>query len=182
MSYTNLQLLRKMIADPYKSGFDEVVADGESQDFQLSHHPVKTSSYQVLLDGNLQTESTDYTLDLETGLLNMVALPTAELELDVKYEYSVFSDTELTEFLELDGTVDKAAVRCIDILLADSARRFDYSAGLTDMKPSQIFEHLKDLKAMYSAKTSVNAGVTTRGSKYYAGNTDKEVDLSRADL
>lgn len=153
MAYTDLQLLRKTIADPFRNGFDEIVADGDAQDFQLSHHPVKDSSLTVYKN-DVVVNSADYDVDLEQGLVTFDTLPSAEDKIEAKYQYSVFSDEELTNFLALDGTVNKAAIRCFEILLTDAARRFDYTAGLTDVKASQIFDHLKGLLDYYKGKVS----------------------------
>lgn len=157
MAYTDLQLLRKTIADPFRNGFDEIIADGDAQDFQLTHHPVLSGSLTVYLNDSV-VAGADYEVDLEQGLVTFDTTPSANDKIEAKYQYSVFSDEELSDFLVRDVTVVKAAIRCFEILLTDSARRFDYTAGLTDVKASQIFDHLKGLLEYYKGKQASSDG------------------------
>ena len=186
MTYTNLQLIRKLISDPYKHAFDSQVGDDEARKFQLSHKPVLAGSYTVYLDDVEIAEDTDYTLDTEMGIVTMTSVPTAGQEVEIDYQYSVFSDTEITEFLTLDNDdVNKVVVRLIEILLADSARRFDYSQGKTDMKPSQVFANLKDLLKIYLDKVSGTDNtirIVSMKNDYFEQPTVQEIDLTRSDL
>jgi len=68
MAYTDLELLRKEIADDYKYAFDVQTGDGQTTVFKLSHDKIKDESYQVFVANNLQEETTDYTIDLERVL------------------------------------------------------------------------------------------------------------------
>lgn len=196
MAYTDLQLLRKMIADPQKAGFDEVIADGEAQDFKLSHAPVVSASYTVYLNNSALSETTQFTIDKDDGVITILTPPDAEDKVEVKYKYSVFSDEELAEYLTLDGSVNKAALRCVQILLTDSARRMDYEAGQTSVKAGQVFGHLKELAAYLKEEikgSSSNVMVARRYSRQYGRNQSENryigeevdptiVDLSRDDL
>lgn len=159
-----------MIADPFKDGFDEITGDNETIDYQLTHRPVKEGSVEVSVNNDVQELDNDYTIELEEGILHFDATPANEVLIEVKYKYSTFSDEELTEFLALDGTVKKATIRCIEILLADAARMFDYTAGLTDIKASQVFNNLSKLLDRLKAEVaSGNSTVTImdRSSHHY---------------
>jgi len=187
MAYTNLQLLRKELADPYKSAFDQNTGDGETTIFKLSHGNVKSGSYEVSVADALQTETTHYTIDLEEGIVTFLTAPADTLEVEVEYQFSAFSDTELTEFLTLEGSVNGALLKCIDILLMDSARRFDYSVGRADLKPSQVFDNLLKLRDVIEKKIKSEASgggviLANRTSRFYEGTETTESDLSRADL
>ena len=186
MSYTNLELLRKQLSDPFKDGFDRQKGDGEATLYKLSHGNVKDDSYLVYVNNSLQTETTHYAIDQERGTITFVTAPGDEIEVEVTYQFSSFSDTELTNFFELDGSVDKALIRCIDILLVDSARYFDYSSGQSELKPSQIFKNLESLRKITKERLSEgqSGGVTvvTRSSPYFDSESAVETDLSRADL
>lgn len=186
--YTNLQLLRKELADPYKSAFDQNSGDGETTVFKLSHRNIKDSSYSVYVNNDLQTETTEYSIDREEGLVTFVSPPADTVEIEISYMFSAFSDEELTEFLVLDNNnISKVIVRCVDILLMDAARRFDYSIGRADLKPSQVFDNLMKLRSIISNKASKgNTGsdisLVERTSRFYEDTEELSTDLTRADL
>lgn len=186
MSYTNLELLRKELSDPFRYAFDRQTGDGETTVFKLSHGNVQDSTYSVYVDNQLKTEGTDYTLDKENGLLTFVSAPADGKEVEVKYYFSAFSDTELTEFLKLESdNVIRAALRCINLLLTDASRRFDYVSGQTEMKPSQVFAHLKDLRKIFQERLIEDysgVAIVDRSSRFYNSTSTTETDLSRADL
>jgi hypothetical protein len=187
--YSSLELLRKEIADPYRSAFDTNVGDGETTEFKLAHGNVKSGTLVVYVGNTLQEENTDYTVDYEEGMITFSSAPADLVSVTADYKFSVFSDTELTEFLALENqSIDGAVLRCIDILLMDSARRFDYSAGKLDLKPSQVFENLRKLREIVISKIESSAtgggGVilADRTSSYYDSSDADTMDLSRADL
>lgn len=152
----NLQLVRTMLSDSYKDGFDDITADDESKNYKLSHSPVKEGSVIVQINNNDKEENEDYTVDYYQGLISFSdeSYPQNKDLLEVQYKYSVFSDGELNEFLEIDGSVDRVVLRCLEILLIDSSRRFDYEAGQTNIKAGQIFLHLNELIKYYRDKIS----------------------------
>lgn len=189
MALSDLELLRLTLADEHKQSTDSEVGDDNTTSYNLSHNKIKTDSYQVLVNDVLQTEgeSDDYTINLNTGVVTFNTAPESGAEIVVNYEFSAFRDEELTEFLALDGSVQNAAIRCIKILMADAARRFDYTAGQTDIKASQVFANLKELlKTIQESGIGGNIGQTVafkdRDNRYYKKTSDEETDLSRADL
>lgn len=187
MAYTNLQLLRKELADPYKSAFDQNSGDGETTVFKLSHGNVKDDSYHIYVEDSEQTETTHYSIDLEEGTITFVAPPTDGDSIEVTYQFSAFSDDELNEFLTLEGSVNGALLKCIDILLMDSARRFDYAVGRADLKPSQVFDNLLRLRKVIDSKIKEDdsgggVAIVDRISRFYDDTVPTETDLSRADL
>lgn len=183
MAYSNLELLRKEIADSFKYAFDTQVGDGETSTFKLSHGNVK--DYVVYINGDEKTEETDYTIDKERGILTFTDIPIDGAEIEVKYYYSAFSDEELTEFLTLENNnVIRAALRCIDILLVDSSRCFDYASGQTEMKPSQVFNQLKEVRKIFRQKigeSNSQMRIINRSSPFYKHRRYVETDLSRKD-
>lgn len=187
MSYTNLQLLRKMISDPLRRSYDRQEGDGETIIFKLTHGNIANDSFTVYIDGETKEEDTDYTIDQEEGVVTFTSVtPAAGKDVEVKYKYAAFSDTELEEFIELDGNVQSAALRCLDILLFDSARRFDYVSGQTEFKPSQVFDHLMRLREIIEKKVNnqdYGGGIIVkRKSRYYDNTAIASHDLSRDDL
>lgn len=196
MSYTDLEKIRKKLADPYKNGNDSMTVDEETTLYQLSHHPIREGSVVVTVENVEKALETDYSINYDTGLLTFVEAPTDEQLIEVVYEYSVFSDDELQEFLDEYGTVDKVILECLEILLVDAARRFDYAAGLTDVKASQVFDHIEKLIAYYKGKATSGTSAPTgirRANRHYGYNQSDpdafigqesvkvEGDLSRSD-
>ena len=187
MAYTNLEQLRKELADPYKTGYDQNTGDAETTIFKLSHGNIKDDSFAVSVVDALQTITTDFAIDQEEGLITFVSAPADEASIEVEYQFSVFSDTELANFIVSEGSVNGALLKCIDILLMDSARRFDYSVGRADLKPSQVFDNLLALRKVIDAKIKEEASgggviLAERTSAYYEDTTPTSTDLSRADL
>lgn len=183
MAMTDLQLLRLDVADPYKYGFDEQTGDGATTQFRLSHSKIKASSYKVFVDNTLMTETSQYAIDADAGLLTMVTAPADTKIVRTEYQFTAFSDAELTEFLSIDGGVTQAAIHCLDILLFDSARRFDYVAGDSELKPSQVFAHLKDLRKILQEKLSQASGGAVMGVRLHEDRDRRvqTVDISRRD-
>ena len=187
MAYTDLQQLRKELADPYKSAFDENIGDAETTIYKLSHGSVKDDSFKVYVADDLKTLTTDYTIDQEEGVITFVTAPADGASIEVTYNFSAFSDTELNNFLVSEGSVNGALLLCIDILLMDASKRFDYAIGKADLKPSQVFNNLKDLRGIIATKVSNEAAgggvsIVNRSSRHYKDTVETETDLSRADL
>jgi hypothetical protein len=182
---TNLQLVRKQLADDYKFAFDENDGDGATEIFRLTHGNIQAATYEVQVDGAVQTDATDYTLDLERGILEFATAPTTGDIIQIKYYFSAFSDTEITEFLSLNSTVNKTVLALIEILIADTARRFDYTSGQTEMKPSQVFDNLLRLRDVYKEKVDKDnhgyLSMVTRRHPHYANETQERGDISRYD-
>lgn len=190
MTYTNLELLRKQIADPLKYATDKQLGDAQTVKFKLSHERIQDSTYEVFVDGVKKTVDVDFTVDLERGIFTFLSAPANDKEVEINYYFSAFSDEELNEFLTLENNhVNRACLRCIDILLMDSARRFDYSAGQTEIKASQVFSNLEKLRKMFQDNISSSGSGSTGGVKivdrldsHYQEVEDRDIDLSRYDL
>lgn len=186
MSYTELELLRKMISDPLRRSYDSQEGDGSTVIYKLTHGNISDDSYTVYVNSVEVDETTDYEIDQDEGVVTFVTPPPDGQDVEIKYQYAAFSDTELTNFLALDGSVQKSALRCLDILLWDSARRFDYISGQTEFKPSQVFDHLKDLRGIIEGKVNNEdyggAAIVKRTNRYYDNTVTPSTDLSRDDL
>lgn len=183
--YTDLQILRKRLADNYKYGYDEQVGDGEATVYKLTHGNVRTDSLEVFVADEEQAVDVDYTLDVELGLVEFVSAPDESDEIKFVYYYAAFSDEELTEFLSSEGSVDRALLLCIEILMADSAKQFDYSSGQANLKPNQVFYKLDRLRSQVLKTLSRKGGdvtVSERTNRHYTVRTPTTYDLSRSDL
>lgn len=187
MTFTNLELLRLELADPIKQGFDKQFGDGETVVYKLAHSNIIEGSLQLSVD-DAEVADEDYEIDLRTGVITFDTAPANDKEIEAKYQFTAFSDEELNNFLALDGnSIPSVMVRCIDILLIDAAKRFDYSSGQTEMKASQVFQNLKDLREVFAGKVSSSqssggAIKASRTHKAYQSTARNVMDLSRADL
>lgn len=179
---TNLEKLRQKIADPYKYSEDSQTSDGISTVYELTHGHVLDGSYTVYVDGEEQIEDTDYTIELDSGVITFSSIVTTGDEIRVIYKFSAFSDDELTQYLtDNNDDMDSAMLDIIDVLLFDSSRRFDYSTGKTEMKPSQVFNNLKSLREILSNKVkSKSPAIKTRRLNQFYDPIDTDMgDLSR---
>jgi hypothetical protein len=184
MTMTNLELIRKKLADDYKFNADTNDGDGTTSIFKLSHGNIKEDTYEVYVNGSLVTTGFDF--DLERGIIEFNTPPSDGHAIYVKYDFSAFSDTEINNFLEEnDNNVNKTIVDLVEMLLSDASRRFDYSTGQSDMKPNQIFKNLKEMREIYAGKipseTRNNTVQGTIRSPYYRTTSSSPKDLSRYD-
>lgn len=179
---TELEQIRQNLGDSYVYAEDKQTGDGESKIYELNHKHVKDGSQTVYKDNTEIDEGTDYTIDNDAGVISLSEVLETTEELRVVYQFSAFTDTELSFFLESAGTVDGATMKAIRVLMVDAARRFDYTTGKTEMKASQVFEHLKDLLKIYQDAVNRQSGgvkKVRRTSDYYDATPVKNYDLSR---
>lgn len=190
---TNLELVRLKIDDQLTDGYEEAVSDGEKFLYELDYHPVQ--DVVVKYNDDVKTVDTDYILNQRTGGIKLIDPTTASttklgkaenqgVVIRVQYKYAAFLDTDIEYFLENNGDdATKAAIAAIRVLLASSAKRFDYKQGHTEMSVSQVFSHLQTLLETLEAES--NAANTTDFSIGKRSVKDeiylRESDLSRAD-
>lgn len=177
---TYLQEIRMKLADPIRDAYDTKEGDGTTPIFDLAHRSI--ISYTVTVSDVLQVENTDYTMNTETGSITFLNIPADGAEIKCQYTFATFTTNELEDiYLEQDSDVDSTIAYCIEVLLMDSARRFDYTSGQTDMKPSQVFDHLLKMKEIYSGKSDVPM-IYNRTNPYYTDETIVTTDISREDV
>lgn len=186
MTYTVIQQLRKKLADDYRYGNDVNTGDGSTLIFRLLHKNVRTSTIVTKVNDVLQVLDTDYTLDAERGIITFDSAPTLEHSIVVSYEYSAFSDDELNNILDGNNNdIPSSLLECIDILLMDASRRFDYSSGQTNYKPSQVFDNLTKMrliiKGQVDSDSSGGLDMIDRIDDAYEGTVRASTDLSRYD-
>lgn len=177
---TDLELVRMTLGDQLKSTADRDKGDGTTTIFALSHEHVQDVT--VTVDGNPVGQPDDYTADLSNGEIIFDTAPENLKEVRVEYKFAAFNDAELQEIYALEGSVSATVVRCIKILMADAARRTDYTHGQTSVSASQVFSNLNELLRVHTQSNSNTPRIVTRSNPYYAGRKDRKLDLSRADL
>lgn len=155
MPLTQVDYLRKRLGDDYRFDVTDFTADGVQRVFQLPHTHVREDDFELSIDGTPTT--TGYSVQYETGTIVFDVEPANEKEISVEYYYSAFSDEELQQFIDEEGSVSLAGVIAVEILMADAARRHDYKLADGDYKESQVFKQLKDLRATFKAHAKEEA-------------------------
>lgn len=92
--------LRKAVQDWPKLTQDKWDGDGSTTVFKTTYQPILDASYQVIVDGVQKTETSQYTLEKEGGLLTVLTAPiagTKNVRLDYKYVF--LNDTEWIEII-----------------------------------------------------------------------------------
>lgn len=152
----NLQLVRINIDDHVQIGVTTEISLGKNQVFQMNNHNiwslVITDSDGEVIPPKDDEDNDNYIIFPQAG---QVEGEFPEGEITFRYQFAGFTDVEIQHYLDANGdSVNKATLACLKILLASAAKRFDYKAGLKDIKASQIYNHLKDLKETFEEAVS----------------------------
>lgn len=120
---------------------------------------------------------------LSDNLLTVTDTLSIGEKLEVIYRFSCLSDVELDQALLNSGNnVTDASVVCIDWLLADAAKLFNYSTGDEDFSSSDIFDHLKDIRSLLKNNVQSQKGTVPRIYNLSSRKpTTTERDISRWD-
>jgi len=138
-----LKEIRDTIDDHIQVGFSVEVSTGESQVFQLNARNfwdlvVKDKDENVIALNTL-------TLYPTSGQVKGT-IPAGDVTFE--YVHAGFTDAEITYYYGKCGnSTTRTSLRLVELLLASAAKRFDYKAGIKDIKASQVFDHLKELRA-----------------------------------
>lgn len=96
--------------------------DGTQQHFKLQHDTL-TAAPIVWVDGALQSETSDYTVNSSDGVISFLVAPAIGLEIIIQYYWAVFSDDEVEYFLsESAENVTLASSKLLMALAADAAK------------------------------------------------------------
>lgn len=180
---TNLEKVRNVIDDHVSIGLGSEMSVGGVQLFQLNSRNVWNLTVKDK-DGNV-VAAEGYTLFPQSGQIKGTF---PEGELTFEYEHAAFTDDEITDYLTELGGVTATAVACVRILLASASKRFDYKAGIKDIKASQVFDNLKELLASLQDQltdednSSVGLFVTRIHPAYEPSLPRYRRDVSRVDL
>lgn len=124
MSLTSIERVRRKIADRPELHRERVDADGVSDRFKLQFEPVQSTPIpEVWVDGAIQVENTDYTVDYENGIVTFAVSPTENQKLVFQYYSVIWTDTDIADFLEQYSDVSNvAAAHVLLAWAADAAR------------------------------------------------------------
>lgn len=103
--------------------YDRAIAtgDGATLEFQTSAFPLLTDTVRVYLDGVLQTETSDYELDLEVGLVTFLVAPDAAAAIVMTYRHALLSDQNLADLSDLYTNVRRASAAALDTMASSEA-------------------------------------------------------------
>ena len=176
---SEIEQVRRRIGDSVKGNTEMQLGDGSTVLFGLAF---KNVANVVIRKNAVVVPDTDYTVNSKSGQVVFNTAPAQNASLQFDYTYSAYTDQEISEMIDVYG-VSGSVVECLNELLVDSARFYDYSQGQTTDKRSQIFEHLKTLLAKAEADAGISGGEVVFGKRHPEGLRGRPFgeDLSRSD-
>ncbi len=169
MSLTNLTRMRLKAQDPYRPFNEQFNGDGMETTFDILSYPVRPTGYSVVIDSIVKAETGDYTLDKDGGRVVFTAAPPSGATIQVKGQYSVFSDSEFEDIMgtsyptagtaaTYDG-LDAPLLTVIEVLIADGSRRHRWAAaGGQEVDERFVFGQVTGWRAIIAQKASQEAG------------------------
>lgn len=124
MTLTVLQQLRLAISDKPIITRETSRGDGLAKYFRLGNSGLQTNPPpEVRIDGALKTETSDYTVNYEQGIITFVGTPAINTNIDFIYYWTIFTDEELQFFLDdAGGNRVIAAANALMAWAADAAK------------------------------------------------------------
>lgn len=95
-----ISMTRRRAGDSLTSTIDTFVADGTQVGFELTNYPCEPSDYSVYVNGAVQTETTDYTMD-DGGLVSFIvgSIPSLGDTVEVRYKFTKLTDDETWAYI-----------------------------------------------------------------------------------
>jgi hypothetical protein len=101
MALTDIERVRRKIADKLQLRRERFDADGVSDHFKMKFEPIsQLPAPEIWINGAQQTEGTDYSVDYEFGIVVFANAPTVNQKLIFQYYASVWTDEEIQDFLD----------------------------------------------------------------------------------
>lgn len=124
MTLTPIEAVRLKSSDKSLITREKTTGTGEDQYIKLkNNHILALPAPSVMKNGVNLTETADYTIDHEQGIVFFVALPNQGDLLEFTYYWSIFSDAEVQYFLDDAGAnVTVATAKLLLAWAADSSR------------------------------------------------------------
>ncbi len=174
---TELDRFRRAIGDRVKADENILVGNGELKNIQLRHGNVWDET--VFLDDVLQLDTT-YSVQSQPGIIVFNTAPDDAVEIRVLFSYAAYTDTEANVLIDTYG-IEEAIPMALQEIMVDSARLRDYKEADSEVKNSQVFDHLSKVYDLYmKTKNSANSITSgTRINEQYQSDTTTPPDLSR---
>lgn len=174
---SEIEQVRRRIGDSVKGNTEMLLGDGSTTLFDLKF---KNVSNVVVRVSSIEVDN--YTVNGKSGQIVFTEAPADQASIQIDYTYSAYTDEEIADMVGQYG-VSGTVVECLNELVVDSARFYDYSQGQTTDKRSQIFEHLQKLLASAKADAGLSGGEVVFGKRHPEGRAGRSFgeDLSRSD-
>lgn len=175
---SEIEQVRRRIGDSVKSNTEVHQGDGSIILFKTDYQNIWNATVKV--EGEEVPEG-DFTVNGKSGQVIFKKAPDEGATVDITYSYAGYSDDDISGMIANYG-VNGSVVECLNELLVDSARFYDYSQGQTTDKRSQIFDHLKTLLAKAESDAGIG-GEVVFGKRHTEDvcSTSPREDLSRSD-
>ncbi len=126
MSLTSAQQLRLKIADTPRLADLTFYGDGMATAFLLPHGNISSGS--AFVPGTNIWAATGATFN-ESGMVSFTGVISANSAFRTTYVYSVFSETEVSAFIEEGGNIVGAGLAALQTLFFDAAKRARWMAA-----------------------------------------------------
>lgn len=150
MSETEIKAVRRKIGDSVKSERENVTGTGRNRIVKLQNNNV--FAVFVTID---DVETTGFTVHDTAGRIVFAVPPAEGSSVIIDYLYAAYTDAELQSLID-DYGVNGAAIACLEELLVDTARFYDFTQGETTEKRSQVFENLNKVLTQLKASVDTN--------------------------
>lgn len=190
---TPAQQIRNNIDDQVQIGFADEISYGKDKVYQLNARNIWDLTVVLLSDDSDEPDTEiDPSLYTVYPMAGQIKGTLPEGEIGFEYKHAAFTDAEIEFYYTSNGSsVNKATLKCLELLLSSAAKRYDYKAGIKDIKASQVFDHLKSLYDTFKAKveeedndisgTSGGIFVTRLHPAYKVDLSRRNPDVSRRD-
>lgn len=147
MTLTTAQQVRLKIADIPRLADATYYGDGLASAFLLPNYNISSGS--AFVSGNGTWVSTGATFN-ESGMVSFSAAISANSAFRTTYVYSVFSETEISAFIEAGGNVNGAALQVVETLLFDAAKRARWMAA-----DGSSFDDVQAAEFLWKARSAI---------------------------
>jgi hypothetical protein len=140
--------VRLRIQDRWRFASEEFLGDGNDDLFKLTQgSPYSTvTAATAYLRQATSYSATGTTIDGDLGLVRFSGTISANSAIRVNYQWAVFSDDEVTNFIQQGGNVAGASLEAIRSLMFDGMKRARWAApdGST-YDDTAVLRHLKEM-------------------------------------
>ena len=162
MNAEALKEIRDLIDDHKQIGFSSEISSGVLQVYQLNAR----NFWDLVVKDKNGTVIPNEELELFPASGQIKATITAG-EVSFEYVHAGFTDAEIEYYYnKTSQSINKTALRLVELLLASAAKRFDYKAGIKDIKASQVFDHLKELRLQLIETIETETGGSLQGGLF----------------
>ncbi len=171
--------LRREYNDLPVKHHDQKTGDGSSTVYKTKASPIKESSYSILIGNALKTTPTDYTLDLDTGDIDLVSSTSSLIE--IKYQAVKFRDQHWLESIQgaFDSLGDSFFTTKVRESFNLSANVQVYSAPTGCIRIYELLESSNYTTSGTWVKPQVNWRYDKSANKLILGNKPSKANYAK---